>query len=92
VGDYVWAAWDYIGECGDGSPEYADYKTDAPEDQIRGGTCRIDVTGKMTQEVDYTKVALKLLYLQPTIQQTYTTHSMEPNLQPKVCATPLQSI
>lgn len=60
VGDYVWAAWDYIGECGDGSPEYADYKSDEPEDQIRGGTCRIDVTGKMTPEVDYTKVAFEL--------------------------------
>ena len=60
VGDYVWAGWDYIGECGEGSPEYEDYKTDAPEDQIRGGTCRIDVTGKMTPEADYTKVAFEL--------------------------------
>lgn len=60
VGDYVWAGWDYIGECGDGGPEYEDYRTDAPEDQIRGGTCRIDVTGKMTPEVDYTKVAFEL--------------------------------
>ena len=60
IGDYVWAGWDYIGECGDGGPEYEDYKTNAPEDRIRGGTCRIDVTGKMTPEVDYTKVAFEL--------------------------------
>jgi beta-galactosidase len=60
VGDYVWAGWDYIGECGDGGPEFADYKTDAPEDRIRGGTCRIDVTGKKTPEVDYTRVAFEL--------------------------------
>ena len=60
VGDYVWAGWDYIGECGEGGPEYEDYRTDAPEDQIRGGTCRIDVTGKMSPEVDYTKVAFEL--------------------------------
>ncbi len=60
VGDFVWAGWDYIGECGDGSPEFADYKTDAPEDRIRGGTCRVDVTGKMTPEVDYTRVAFEL--------------------------------
>lgn len=60
IGDYVWAGWDYIGECGDGGPEFEDYKTGAPEDRIRGGTCRIDVTGKMTPEVDYTKVAFEL--------------------------------
>ncbi len=60
VGDFVWAGWDYIGECGDGGPEFADYKTEAPEDRIRGGTCRIDVTGKKTVEVDYTRVAFEL--------------------------------
>ena len=60
VGDYVWAGWDYIGECGDGGPEFADYKTEVPEDRIRGGTCRIDVTGKKTPEVDYTKVAFEV--------------------------------
>ena len=60
VGDFVWAGWDYIGECGDGGPEFAGYKTDAPEDRIRGGTCRIDVTGKKTPEVDYTRVAFEL--------------------------------
>ena len=60
VGDYVWAGWDYIGECGDGGPEYEDYKTDAFEDRIRGGTCRVDVTGKKTPEADYTRVAFEL--------------------------------
>ena len=60
VGDYVWAGWDYIGECGDGSPEFADYMTEAPEDRIRGGTCRIDVTGKKTPEAAYTRVAFEL--------------------------------
>ena len=60
VGDFVWAGWDYIGECGDGGPEFADYRTDAPEDRIRGGTCRIDFTGKKTPEVDYTRIAFEL--------------------------------
>lgn len=60
VGDFVWAGWDYIGECGDSSPEYADYMTDAPEDRIRGGTCRVDVTGKLTPEADYTRVCFEL--------------------------------
>ena len=60
VGDFVWAGWEYIGECGDGGPEFADYRSAAPEDRIRGGTCRIDVTGKKTSEVDYTRVAFEL--------------------------------
>lgn len=60
IGDFVWAAWDYIGECGDSSPEFADYQTDAPEDRVRGGTCRIDMTGKPGAEADYTRVAFEL--------------------------------
>jgi len=60
VGDFVWAGWDYIGECGGGAPEYADYVTRSPEDRIRGGSCRIDMTGRKTVEVDYTRVAFEL--------------------------------
>ena len=60
IGDFVWAGWDYIGECGGDSPEYGSYRTDAPEDRIRGGTCRIDVTGKLTPEADYTRVCFDL--------------------------------
>lgn len=59
VGDFVWAAWDYIGECGENSPEFSDYVTDAPEDRVRGGTCRIDMTGKPNPEADYTRVAFE---------------------------------
>lgn len=60
VGDFVWAGWDYIGECGEGGPEFASYKTENPEDRVHGGTCRIDFTGKMTSEVDYTRIAFEL--------------------------------
>lgn len=60
VGDFVWAGWDYTGECGDGGPEFADYRTDLPEDRIRGGGGRIDVTGMKTPEADYTRVAFDL--------------------------------
>ena len=59
TGDFVWAGWDYIGECGGGGPEFASYKTENSFDQIRGGTCRIDVTGKLTPEADYTRVAFE---------------------------------
>lgn len=60
VGDFVWAAWDYIGECGGGAPEYTDYTSSRPEDRVRGGNARIDMTGKKTVEVDYTRVAYEL--------------------------------
>ncbi len=60
IGDFVWAGWDYIGECGGDSPEYGSYRTPNPEDRIRGGTCRIDVTGKLTPEADYTRVCFDL--------------------------------
>ena len=60
IGDFVWAGWDYIGECGGDSPEYGSYRTDREEDRIRGGTCRIDVTGKLTPEADYTRVVFDL--------------------------------
>ncbi|MBR6954080.1 MAG: DUF4982 domain-containing protein [Clostridia bacterium] len=60
IGDFVWAGWDYIGECGGDSPEYGSWRTENPEDRIRGGTCRIDVTGKLTPEADYTRVVFDL--------------------------------
>ena len=60
VGDFVWAGWDYIGECGDSSPEFADYTSGNPEDRVRGGTNRIDMTGKEYAEADYTRVAFEL--------------------------------
>ena len=60
IGDFVWAGWDYIGECGGDCPEYGSYRTEAQEDRIRGGTCRIDVTGKLTPEADYTRVVFDL--------------------------------
>ncbi len=60
IGDFVWAGWDYIGECGGDSPEYGSYRTDRAEDRIRGGTCRIDVTGRLTPEADYTRVCFDL--------------------------------
>ncbi len=62
VGDFVWIAWDYIGECGagDNGPEFDEYKTDRVQDCIRGGPGRVDVTGKLTPEADYTRVCFEL--------------------------------
>ena len=60
IGDFVWAGWDYIGECGDASPEFPAYITENEWDRVRGGTCRIDMTGKLTAEAYYTRVAFEL--------------------------------
>ena len=62
VGDFVWIAWDYIGECGagDSGPEFDEYKSDRVYDCIRGGPGRVDVTGKLTPEADYTRVCFEL--------------------------------
>ncbi|MBR0162088.1 MAG: DUF4982 domain-containing protein [Oscillospiraceae bacterium] len=60
VGDFVWVAWDYIGECGDGGPEFDEYRTDCCFDPIRGGPGRVDVTGKLTPEAMYTRVCFEL--------------------------------
>ena len=62
VGDFVWIAWDYIGECGagDNGPEFDEYKTGRVQDCIRGGPGRVDVTGKLTPEADYTRICFEL--------------------------------
>ena len=61
VGDFVWVGWDYIGECGDtGGPEYDEYRSDRVQDEMRGGPGRVDVTGKLTPEADYTRVCFEL--------------------------------
>ncbi len=62
VGDFVWIAWDYIGECsaGDNGPEFDEYRTACVHDCIRGGPGRVDVTGKLTPEADYTRVCFEL--------------------------------
>ena len=62
VGDFVWIAWDYIGECGagDNGPEFDEYKTDRVFDCVRGGPGRVDVTGKLTPEADYTRICFEL--------------------------------
>ena len=62
VGDFVWISWDYIGECGagDNGPEFDEYKTGRAWDCIRGGPGRVDVTGKLTPEADYTRVCFEL--------------------------------
>ena len=59
IGDFVWPGWDYIGETGDGAPEYSDYKSDNPATRMSGGNGRIDMNGKPRAEAAYTRVAFE---------------------------------
>ncbi len=59
IGDFVWAGMDYLGEVGLGAWEYEDYapRMDHGCGWIAAGAGRIDLTGKPTAEMAYTKVA-----------------------------------
>ena len=52
VGDFVWAAWDYLGEAGVGDWVYHSY-TGLP---LLAGSGTIDITGKITAEAYYQQV------------------------------------
>ncbi|WEV46811.1 DUF4982 domain-containing protein [Bifidobacterium sp. ESL0690] len=60
IGDFVWAGMDYMGETGVGAWEYKDY---APAENSFGwltaGSGRLDLTGRVTGEALYTRVALE---------------------------------
>ena len=59
IGDFVWSGMDYLGECGIGAMEYADYAKDfaGGPGWIAAGSGRVDLTGKELGEALYTKVA-----------------------------------
>ncbi len=59
IGDFVWAGMDYLGECGIGAMEYADYAKDfqGGPGWIAAGSGRVDLTGRELGEALYTKVA-----------------------------------
>lgn len=52
LGDFVWAAWDYLGEAGVGDWTYHSYKG-LP---LLAGSGTIDITGKITAEAYYQQV------------------------------------
>ncbi|WEV65857.1 glycoside hydrolase family 2 TIM barrel-domain containing protein [Bifidobacterium sp. ESL0764] len=60
IGDFVWAGMDYMGETGVGAWEYGD---DAPAENgfgwLTSGSGRLDLTGRVTGEALYTRVALE---------------------------------
>ena len=62
IGDFVWAAQDYLGEVGIGAWEYKDYapRFDGGCGWVSAGSGRIDLTGKLLGEMAYTRVAFEL--------------------------------
>ena len=63
IGDFVWAGFDYLGEVGIGSWTTGDYCNGDFSHQVgwlAAGSGRIDITGKLTSEADYTRVAFGL--------------------------------
>ncbi|MCK9181072.1 MAG: DUF4982 domain-containing protein [Bacteroides sp.] len=62
VGDFVWAGMDYLGEAGIGSWVVKDYTDDFDHKAgwISAGSGRVDLTGKITSEGDFTRVCFDL--------------------------------
>ncbi len=56
VGDFVWASMDYLGESGDGAPEYDDYRMEGAATPLTGGNGRLDLTGKKRADGSYSMV------------------------------------
>ena len=64
IGDFAWAAMDYIGEVGVGSwtvDEYCNNDFTHQVGWLTAGSGRIDITGKITCEGDYTRVCYDLI-------------------------------
>ena len=64
IGDFAWAAMDYIGEVGVGSwtvDEYCNNDFTHQVGWLTAGSGRIDITGKITCESDYTRVCYDLI-------------------------------
>ena len=80
VGDFVWAGIDYLGEAGLGSWEYGDYapRFDKGGGWISAGSGRLDLTGKPSGEVLYTRVAFEL-EKGPRIAVCPVDHTGEPH-------------
>jgi len=62
IGDFVWTGIDYLGEVGIGAHEYVSYAPDfrLGEGWIAAGAGRLDITGKPSGEMAYTRVAFEL--------------------------------
>lgn len=62
IGDFVWAGMDYLGENGIGAWEYKEYAPNFSHGVgwVAAGAGRLDLTGKATAEMKYTRVVFGL--------------------------------
>lgn len=58
LGDFVWSAWEYLGETGPGAAEFDDYRGEESE-TVTGDNGRIDLLGKPRAEARYTQVVFE---------------------------------
>lgn len=80
IGDFVWTGMDHLGEVGLGAWEYSDYAPDFSHGVgwITAGSGTIDLTGKPTAELAYTKVAFEMESIRMSVvpvNHTKDTHS-----------------
>ena len=77
VGDFLWTAWDYLGECGAGMVHYGKQGAfTQPFPAIAAGCANIDLTGEMTPQGYYTAVVYGQ-YTKPYLAVHPVTHSGE---------------
>ena len=77
AGDFLWTAWDYLGECGAGMVHYKKQGAfTQPFPTIAAGCANIDLTGEMTAQGYYCAVVYGL-YKKPYLAVHPVTHSGE---------------
>ena len=77
VGDFLWTAWDYLGEAGVGTVGYGDRPMfTQPFPTIAAGCCNIDLTGEITPQGYYTSIVYGQ-YKKPYIAVHPVNHSGE---------------
>ncbi len=77
TGDFLWTAWDYLGECGVGTVHYGKQGPfTQPFPTIAAGCCNIDLTGEITPQGYHTAVVYGT-YTDPYIAVHPVNHSGE---------------
>ncbi len=77
IGDFLWTAWDYLGEAGIGTPGYGKQESiTQPFPAIIGGSANIDLTGEILCQGYYTAIVYGQ-YNKPYIAVHPVTHAGE---------------
>ncbi len=60
IGDFIWTAWDYLGEAGLGTWRYGNVGYGKPYPMLTAGSGAIELTGTVSPQAYYTRVAYGL--------------------------------